>query len=259
MLTFAQFERELTSERTKDKMLQRANKGMWNGGLVPLGYKTENKKLIIDEKDAKIVRNIYESYISSGSLSKVYKDLKTESINLSKSRIFYTLRNIAYTGRLKYAGMVYQGNHQPIISDEIFNQAQKIHGKKKRTMRIYKDYILAGLIKCKECGSYMTPCHTNKKKGSKTRHYYYYRCAKTFKEDWHSCETKQVSAGRLEDYIFENLKRISVDKHYIDSSIFMLNNSRAGDRIGLELSSESSKISAEIFEQTLRFFVKGLF
>ena len=58
MLTFAQFERELASERTKDKMLQRANKGMWNGGIVPFGYRTENKKLVIDEKEAKIVKNI---------------------------------------------------------------------------------------------------------------------------------------------------------------------------------------------------------
>src|SRR3989339_552380 len=63
MLTFAQFERELASERTKDKMLERAKKGMWNGGLVPFGYKAENKKLIINEDDAKSVRSIYESYI----------------------------------------------------------------------------------------------------------------------------------------------------------------------------------------------------
>ena len=84
---------------------------------------------------------------------------------------------------------------------------------------------------------------------------------KTFKKDWNSCDIRQVSANRLEDFIFENLERISVDRHYIDSLIFKLNNSQTGDRIGLELSqvcSESSKISAEIFEQTLRLFVKGL-
>lgn len=68
MLTFAQFERELASERTKDKMLQRAAKGMWNGGLAPFGYKAENKKLIVDDKAAKIIKAIYDSYISTGSL-----------------------------------------------------------------------------------------------------------------------------------------------------------------------------------------------
>jgi len=259
MLTFAQFERELTSERTKDKMLQRANKGMWNGGIVPVGYRVENKKLIIKEEDAKIVKNIFESYISSGSLISVCKKLKDSH---SKSHISYILRNIIYTGKIKYAGKVYQGNHQPIISDEVFNLAQEIHKKNIRNLRVYKDYSLAGLLNCKSCNSFMTPCHTNKKSHNKLHRYYYYRCTKTFKKDWNSCDIRQVSADRLEDFIFKNLERISVDRHYVDSLIFKLNNSQASDRIGLELSqtcSESSKISAEIFEQTLRLFVKGFF
>jgi DNA invertase Pin-like site-specific DNA recombinase len=66
MFTFAQFERELASERTKDKMLERAKKGMWNGGIVPYGYKKENKKLVINPKEAEIVKLIYEIYTSTG-------------------------------------------------------------------------------------------------------------------------------------------------------------------------------------------------
>lgn len=259
MLTFAQFERELASERTKDKMLQRAGKGMWNGGIVPLGYRVENKKLIIKEEDAKIIRYIFDSYISSGSLISVCKELKGSH---SKSHISYILRNIIYTGKIKYAGKIYNGNHQPIISDDVFNLAQGLHKNKIRIMRVYKDYPLAGLLKCKQCNSYMTPCHTNKKKQNRLKRYYYYRCTKTFKREWNSCNVRQVSADRLEDFIFENLERISGDSHYIDSLIFKLNNSQTGDRIGLELlqtCSESPKISAEIFEQTLRLFVKGLF
>jgi len=62
ILTFAQFERELASERTKDKMLERAKKGMWNGGIVPHGYKKENKKLLINPKKAEIVKLIHEIY-----------------------------------------------------------------------------------------------------------------------------------------------------------------------------------------------------
>jgi len=259
MLTFAQFERELTSERTKDKMLQRANKGMWNGGLVPFGYRVENKKLAIKKEDAEIVKNVFGSYISSGSLISVCKGLKGDR---SKSHISYILRNIIYTGKIKYSGKIYQGNHQPIISDEIFNLAQEIHKKRVRTLRVYKEYPLAGLLKCRQCNSYMTPCHTNKKKQNRLKRYYYYRCTKTFKKEWNSCDIRQVNADRLEDHIFKSLERISVDKHYIDSLIFKLNNSQAGDRIGLEplqTCSESLKISAEIFEQTLRLFVKGLF
>jgi site-specific DNA recombinase len=261
MLTFAQFERELASERTKDKLLQRAQKGMWNGGIVPYGYKTEDKKLVVNEVEAKIVRKIFEDYITSGSIAKVYNELKTKDIKdrnglpFSKSSISYILRNIIYTGKIKYAGKIYQGIHQPIISEDIFNLAQETHKKKQRVLRVYKNYLLAGLVKCKECGSYMTPSYTNKRKQEKLKRYYYYRCTKTTKRDWNSCKTKQVSADRLESYIFDNLERISIDKHYIDSLIFRLKNGAPGDRIGLEPSKicfESAKISGEIFAQTLQ-------
>jgi len=144
---------------------------------------------------------------------------------------------------------------------------------------MYKNYALGGLVKCKECGSYMTPCHTNKDKKYKKRRYYYYRCTKTFHGDWNSCETKQINANRLEKFVFENLERISRDRHYIDSLIFRINNTRpgqiehnsdssnnhikkpkSGSRIGLEPSqscSESAQISPEIFAQTLSNFSKS--
>ena len=256
MLTFAQFERELASERTKDKMLERANKGMWNGGIIPFGYKTENKKLTIDKKDGENVRLIYGDYINRESIAKISKNL-----NLSKGRIYTILKNPVYIGKIKYAGKFSQGNHEPIISENIFNLAQEVHKKKVRKLRLYKDYTFAGLIKCKECNSYMTPCHTNKINKNKMNRYYYYRCTTTFKNDWNDCKTKQVSANRLEDYILQNLKRISHDKHYIDSLIFKLKYSAAGDRIGLEPSHscpDSAEISAEIFAQTLQRFVKIL-
>jgi len=264
MLTFSQFERELTSERTKDKMLQRAQKGMWNGGIVPVGYKTINKKLVIDKKRADIVHNIYENYIANRSIAKIYNNLKTDDIKannglpLSKSRIYNILRNPIYIGKIKYDGQLLQGNHKPIISEDMFNIAQKIHKKKVRKLRLYKKYPLAGLIKCKECDSLMTPCYTNKKRQGKTKRYYYYRCTSTFKKDWNNCNTRQVSANRLEDYVFDNLKRISRDKHYIDSLLFRLNHSSSDGQTGLELSqscSDTLNISPEIFMQTLQNFV----
>jgi DNA invertase Pin-like site-specific DNA recombinase len=104
MLTFAQFERELASERTKDKMLQRAQKGMWNGGIVPYGYKAENKKLVIEAKEAKIIKDIYERYITSHSTSKIYDEMKDKDIRnrdgqyFSKSALSHILRNPVYTG-----------------------------------------------------------------------------------------------------------------------------------------------------------------
>ena len=256
MLTFAQFERELISERTKDKMVQRAQKGMWNGGSISFGYKAENKKLIINNLDAKIVQTIYEQYISGINVANI-----SRQTNLSKSRISTILRNPIYIGKIKYDGKLLQGNHVPIISQELFNLAQEKHEKAFKKVRLYKSFPLAGLIRCKECNSFMTPCHTNKKKKFSIKRYYYYRCTSTLKKDWNSCSTKQVNANRLENYIFQNLERISHDKQYVDSLIFKFNFNKEDSRLGLELSQvsqENLKISPEIFMHGLQQFIKIL-
>ena len=276
MLTFAQFERELTSERTRDKMMQRVQKGMWNGGTIPFGYRSVNKQLTINDDESKIIRSIYESYLTNYPITKIAKKTK-----LSQTRIYTILRNPLYIGKVKYAGKVWQGNHKPIISENIFDQAQQLHQKAKRTMRPYKNYAFAGLIKCKECGSHMSPCHTNKKKDGRRKRYYYYRCTSTFKKDWNYCQTRQVNANRLERYIVENLERISLDKQYIENLIFSLShrgdggrigipqqlhdsskntgkNDLSGDRARLELLGDTPKISGEIFSQTLSRLAAGL-
>ena len=182
MLTFAQFERELTSDRTKDKLLERARKGLSNGGLTPYGYMRQDKKLIPHPKEREEMKFIFETYIETGSLSETYKMLKVKGIknrsenNFSKTNIAHFLRNIVYIGKVKHNNEIYQGIHEPIISDEIFNLTQDIHKKRVRKVRLYKDFLLAGLIKCEECGSYMTPTYTNKRKNNKFKRYHYYRC-----------------------------------------------------------------------------------
>ncbi|HDZ76706.1 MAG TPA: recombinase family protein, partial [Candidatus Omnitrophica bacterium] len=265
MLTFAQFERELTSERTRDKLLQRAQKGMWNGGVVPLGYKRVEKKLVIEEKEAEIVRSIYGIYTQHGSLFKVYRDLKTSNIRgrkgeyFSKHAVAYALRNIAYTGKMRYAGKLYDALHEPIITEETFKLAQTRHKEKIVKEKLYKHYTLAGLVKCKDCGSIMTPTFTNKKrKNKKMKRYYYYRCTKTFTRDWKDCSVRQINAEKLEDIIFENLSRIAKDRQYVESLIFCLNSYLMGGRTGLEKTFEPPQISHEIFAQTLQSFMKNM-
>ena len=265
MLTFAQFERELASERTKDKMLERAKKGMWNGGLVPYGYKRESKKLVINPKEAEVVRLMYEIYVTTGSLFKTYDELKKEEIkdrqgkSFTKGVIHYILRNIVYTGKLKYAGKIYQGIHQPIISEELFNLAQETHKEKVKTLRVYKNFLLSGLVTCNNCCSVMTPCYTNKRKEEKLTRYYYYRCTKTFKMDWDSCSVRQVNANRLENFIFDNLDRISNDKIYLENLIFRLNNDpESGYRFGHELTQECSPLSSQTLQNILKIFLKSL-
>jgi DNA invertase Pin-like site-specific DNA recombinase len=131
MLTFAQFERELTSERTKDKMLERAKKGLPNGGLTPYGYIRQDKKLIPHPKEAEEIKSIFETYIETGSLAKTYKMLKEKEIknksgkNFSKTNIAHILRNVVYIGKINHNNEIYQGIHEPIISEEIFCPCSK--------------------------------------------------------------------------------------------------------------------------------------
>jgi len=257
MLTFAQFERELTSERTKDKLLERAQKGMWNGGSIPYGYKVADKRLVPDEQKAQKSRLIFSLFTSTGSLAEVYKTLKRKQVfndkNLpfSKAHLQSILRNPVYIGKFRYSGKIYQGVHQPLISEELFNHVQPFFKDKTRKLRLYKDYMLSGLVNCAECGSKMTPAYTNK---GNMRRYYYYRCTKTFKQDWRACSTRQVNADRLESFVINNLKRISLDTNYIDSLIFKLNFEGSRVRQGLE----PTELCSETIQKNLKDFMNYL-
>jgi len=265
MLTFAQFERELTSERTKDKMLERAKRGFYNGGFAPFGYKRENKKLIINKREAEIIRLIFEIYVETGSVVKVYDLLKEKSIKNRQGKPFYKtvlgflLRNPAYAGKVKHNNQIYQGIHEPIISEEVFEMAQKIHRKKMKKFRVYRDFLFGGLVNCENCNFKMSPCFTNKYNKGKLERYYYYRCNSTHHKDWQSCPIKQVSADRLENYILENLERISLDKEYIENLVFRLNHSQnTPRRAGYELKESCSKFSPEGVSSTLKSFISLL-
>jgi len=259
MLTFAQFERELTSERVKDKMFQKAQKGMWNGGVPPYGYRRENKKLIPDKKESEVVKLIYDTYIETGLLFRVYEKLKQRKIKNRKGKYFTKkalsdiLRNVVYTGKVKYNGKVFKGIHKPIVSENIFEIAQKIHKKKIKKYNLYRNHLFAGLIRCKECNYLMSPCFTDKQKGGKLKRYFYYRCIKVQKLDWDSCSTKEVNADRLEQFIAENLERILRDKSYIENMVFRLNYEvREGRRGGFEQADSGCKFSADGVKKSIQ-------
>ena len=268
MLTFAQFERELVSERVKDKLLERAKKGMWNGGHTPFGYERKNKKLIINKKEAEIIRLIFETYLETRYINGIHNLLKEKNIKnkqgktFSKQLIARILRNITYTGKINYAGQTYQGIHQSIISEELFELAQQTHKRRIKKFRIYKYFLLGGLIRCKECGYKMSSCFTNKHSNGKLKRYYYYRCTCTNKKGWQACSIKEVSAERIEKYILENLERISIDRNYIENLVFKLNHSlNTTHRDGIEPSqvcSEFSKYSVETIVSILKSFISIL-
>ncbi len=265
MLTSAQFERELVSERTRDKLIERAKKGFFHGGPTPYGYERKNKRLIVNEKEANIVKIIFDDYIEHASINKLFDSLREKRLKdrqgkeFSKPFLARILRNITYTGKLVYAGETYQGIHQPVVSEELFELAQKSHKKRIRKFRVYKHFLFGGLIRCKECGYHMSACFTNKHSQGKLKRYYYYRCTSTSKKGWKRCSTKEVSADRIENYLLENLERISIDKNYIENLVFKLNHSFKTPSVeGSEPSKVCSKFSAEAVASLLHSFISSL-
>ncbi len=225
MLTFAQFEREMTVERIKDKMTQRAEKGMWNGGGRPFGYKSVNKKLAMDKKEAEIVRQIFERFVISGSLMKTIGFIKDSRFKDTYSKcpssvggVSFLLRNPLYVGHMRWADKLYQGQHEPIIAKELFDEAQSLTKEKQKNRKLYKEFLLSGLVRCADCGCAMTNSFTNKKE----KRYYYYKCYKTTTEGKDACKIKEVSAPRLEEFVINELTRISKDSQYIENLSFKI-------------------------------------
>jgi hypothetical protein len=155
---------------------------------------------------------------------------------ISTSGLYELLKNPIYIGKITWRGQYLPGIHQAIISEDLFLAAQECIKEKPRKKRVYKEYILSSLVKCSECKSTMTNVFTNKKK----RRYYYYRCVSVAKKGKNACSTQRVSSEKLEDFIFENLERISKDRPYLESLVFKMLHGPLGIT-GNELSAKSEE------------------
>lgn len=140
LLSFAQFEREVTGERIRDKIAASKKKGLWMGGVVPLGYRVEARKLVIEPQEADLVRSIFERYLALGSVPALQRALRDDGIvsrrrTLSSGReiggtpftngpLSYLLRNRMYLGEINHKGSAHPGEHQPLIASELFAAVQ---------------------------------------------------------------------------------------------------------------------------------------
>src|SRR6476660_3001945 len=140
LLSFAQFEREVTSERIRDKIAASKQKGMWMGGAVPLGYNAVNRKLRINAEEAKTVRLLFELYLKLGSVRQLQDEcqrlgLKTKRRTMldgrhsggtafSRGHLYLILSNQIYIGRIPHKGRSYDGEHEAIIDAETWDKVQ---------------------------------------------------------------------------------------------------------------------------------------
>jgi len=193
VMVFAQLEREQTSERTLDVLQHRAKEGLWNGGYPPLGYDLNDGHLVVNPKEAEIVRIIFQKYLEVASYHKVAEFLNSKGYKIKEfesrrgkrqggkdfidTHIARVLKNPVYIGKLQYNGILYQGKHTPLIDENAFNLVQDIISQNTKRAGSIKHktkhaFLLDGLVKCKECGSFMTPSWAM----SKGERYFYYEC-----------------------------------------------------------------------------------
>jgi site-specific DNA recombinase len=142
LLSFAQFEREVTAERIRDKIAASKKKGMWMGGAVPIGYRVEDRRLVIDPDAAATVRRIFGLYRELGSVRDVKDACDRQGIvtatrtsrtgrttggtSFSRGHLYWLLRNPIYIGRVKHRGQTFDGQHEPIIDDAMWGAVQEV-------------------------------------------------------------------------------------------------------------------------------------
>ncbi len=189
LLSFAQFEREVTSERIRDKIAASKRKGMWMGGLPPLGYDVEDKKLVVNPVEAKIVRTLFRLYIELGTVKKLTAESghlglvtkrrirsggqATGGQPFTRGHLYQLLLNPIYAGDVAHKGVTYPGQHHGIIERQLFDAVRRqLDGnaaERGTATNTKAPSLLTGLIH-DETGDRLCPTHANKK-GRRYRYY----------------------------------------------------------------------------------------
>lgn len=231
LLSFAQFERELISERTRDKMAASRRRGKFGGGRPILGYDLADSKLTINPLEAEQVRQIFQMYLDQQSLLSVVKTLNQRGWTtkrwttqngkirggnaFTKNNLSYLLHNLVYIGKVPYHDQVFEGEHPGIIDLEVFEQTQTLLRQHTRSggqgPRSQHGGVLVGLLRCQSCGCTMT--HTYTAKGRKR--YRYYVCGRAQKRGYAACPAPTVSAPQIERFIVDKIRAIGDDERVL--------------------------------------------
>jgi hypothetical protein len=222
LLSFAQFEREVTGERIRDKIGASKRKGLWVGGMVPLGYVSRDKKLFIEEEEAERVRTIFQRYLELGSIGPLLADLRERGIvtkvrHLSGGRtvggipftrgpLAYLLRNRFYIGEVDFKGEICSGEHPPLLDRDLFEAVQRRLAEQTngyRATRAHPEALLTGRI-FDDRGNRMSPSHSRK---GAARHRYYVSSALIHGRPQDAGTVTRVPAAKIENVIVEAVRQ----------------------------------------------------
>jgi DNA invertase Pin-like site-specific DNA recombinase len=213
LLSFAQFEREVIGERIRDKFAASRRKGMWMGGTVPLGYRVENRKLLIQEGEAVTIRMIFERFLQTGSATILARTLHAEGITsrsgrpIDKGMLYKLINNRVYIGDAVHKGQSYPGEHEAIIEQALWDKVHAILKRSPRSRaanaRSQTPALLKGLIFSPD-GQAMSPTHTRKN----GRLYRYYVTQSVLKLGPDTCPIRRIPAGAIEQAVVDQLRLI---------------------------------------------------
>jgi site-specific DNA recombinase len=221
LLSFAQFEREVTGERIRDKIAASKKKGIWMGGVVSLGYRVDNRALHVVEEHATFVSDLFRRYLETGSVVRLKAALDQENVRLptrtdgrgktsgggliSRGHLYKILSNPIYVGRLTHKDQVHEGLHAPIVDHESWNRVQRRlaeHTQDGAGSRHDSDALLAGKL-FDDRGNRMSPSHATKR-GRRYRYYVSQALLQGRKEDVGS--VARVPAVELERRVVDAVR-----------------------------------------------------
>jgi len=239
LLSFAQFEREIISERTRDKIAAARRKGKWTGGPPVLGYDRvrdhRGSRIVVNPDEAERVRAIYRMYLEQGSMLPTIQSLralgwKTKryetakgtqrgGAEFDKSALQKLLTNVVYLGKVTYKDEVHEGEHEAIIDEDLFARVQGLLRRNRNSggkhSRNKYGALLKGLVRCKACGCAMSHHFTTR--GDKR--YRYYVCIRAQKNGWSTCPAPSLPAKQLEDFVVEQIKTLGQDPGVLEDAL----------------------------------------
>ncbi len=227
LLSFAQFEREVIGERVRDKIAASKKKGMWMGGMPPLGYDVKDRKLVVNDDEARTVVGIYRRYLALKSVLALKDALEDEGVRskrrmrpdgtnyggqkFSKGALYLMLQNRTYRGETTHKDKSYPGEHPAIIDQPLWDKVQAVFAKNRieRTSGARAEHpsLLAGLL-FDERGERLTPTHAVKKG---TRYRYYISVALLTGAGRNRSGGRRIPAGNLERLVMDRLRSFFAD------------------------------------------------
>ena len=213
ILSFAQYERELAGERIRHKFLQSRKRGLWMGGHAPLGFGIRDRRLVINESEAALVRHIFERFLQVGSATKLVQELNgighrtKRGKPFDKGVLYKLLKNPVYIGQAVHKGTGYPGEHEALVDRVTWDRvhailAENAHRRASRT-RTATPALLKGLIIGPD-GKAMAPSHTRKR----GKLYRFYRTATSLKLCHGDCPIRAVPAGEVEAAVINQLRAL---------------------------------------------------